>query len=226
MTSCDEAAPGPLALAGGGAAGNEVLPWRDPDRLGALLLSLEPRLRAVALRYTHDADAAQDVLQSAFEKVIRHGDQFRGGSLPSTWIHRIVANEALMWLRSEKRRARRLTPTEDLERLPVVDAAPAAPDRLAQRDDVARVRRAIASLNEDERQVVERCALEGRSYRQFSDEFGVRPAAAKSRAFRARRRLGQLLAMREAHFQTPHAVSQRAPDGGERQASPRRRGLR
>lgn len=213
MRNCREVEPGPLAPSGGDPAGNETLPWRDPERLGALLLSLEPRLRAVALRYTHDADAAEDVLQNAFEKVIRHGGQFRGGSLPSTWMYRIVANEALMWLRSEKRRARRVTPTEDLERLPVVDPAPNAAERLTRRDDVMRVRRAIASLSAEERQVVERCGLEGRSYRHFSEEFGVHPGAAKSRAFRARRRLGQLLGPRDAQPLPRRKMSRDAREG-------------
>ena len=212
--------------AGSDPTNGENLLRSDPEQLGALLRDLQPRLRAVAMRYTRDADAAQDVLQNAFEKVIRHCDQFRGGSLPSTWMHRIVANEALMWLRSEKRRSQRLTPMEDIEHIPVEDQAPAVPELLEQHEGVARVRRAIALLRPEEQQVIERCALEDRSYRQFSSEFGVHPAAAKSRAFRARRRLGQLLATREI---PPPALGRTAPGkrtGGDRSVSPRSRGLR
>ena len=43
-----------------------------------------------------------------------------------------------------------------------------------------------------------RCALQGVSYEQFSSETGVRPAAAKSRAFRGRRRLRVLLELDDA----------------------------
>ncbi len=84
-----------------------ALPHCDRGRLGALFRSLEPRLTAVALRITRDESTAQDVVQNAFEKALRHGHRFRGECLVSTWMHRIVANEALMWLRSERRRARR-----------------------------------------------------------------------------------------------------------------------
>jgi RNA polymerase sigma-70 factor (ECF subfamily) len=82
----------------------DTLPTDDPERMGALLAELEPRMNAVALRYTRDPEVAGDVVQNACEKVLRHGSKFRGQSLVSTWIHRIVANEALMWLRSEGRR--------------------------------------------------------------------------------------------------------------------------
>jgi|GEM_PF-4292866 len=58
-------------------ASENRLPLRDPERMGALMRSLEPRLSAVALGVTKDPDGAQDVVQNAFEKVLRHGDKFR-----------------------------------------------------------------------------------------------------------------------------------------------------
>ena len=39
-----------------------ALPHGDPERLGALLTSLEPRLNAVALRFTRDPEVARDVV--------------------------------------------------------------------------------------------------------------------------------------------------------------------
>ncbi|GAG33939.1 unnamed protein product, partial [marine sediment metagenome] len=71
-------------------ASENRLPLRDPERMDALIRSLEPRLAAVALGVTKDPDAAQDVLQNAFEKVLRHGEKFRGQARVSTWLYRIV----------------------------------------------------------------------------------------------------------------------------------------
>ena len=81
------------------------LPMDDPEALGRLLLSLEPRLQAVATRITRNPETSRDVVQNAFEKVLRHGSRFEGQSRVSTWLHRIVTNEALMWLRSHRRRS-------------------------------------------------------------------------------------------------------------------------
>jgi hypothetical protein len=64
------------------------------------------RLRRVALRITRNPAAADDVVQSALEKALRHRAEFRGEAQPSTWLHRIAVNEALAWRRSEGRRAK------------------------------------------------------------------------------------------------------------------------
>jgi len=174
-------------LDAGACGGGQRLP-ASPDALGALLAGLEPRMRAVALRFTRDPASAADVLQNAFEKVIRHRDRFRGEARFSTWVHRIVANEALMWLRSEKRRSETFVPAED--DLHAIDPAPSPSARMAEREQRERIRRGLACLRDDEREVLTRCALEGSSYEEYGRSAGLHPAAVKSRAFRARRRLG------------------------------------
>ena len=73
-----------------------LLPYADRERLGAVLANLQPRLTAVALRLTRDLDIAQDIVQGAFEKVVRHAPQYRGTARVSTWVHRVVVNEALI----------------------------------------------------------------------------------------------------------------------------------
>ena len=92
-----------------GALGTErQLPHDDPERMGELMRSLEPRLIAVAMRITRAREAARDVVQSAFEKALRKARGFQGQARVSTWLHRIVVNEALMWLRGERRHRHRL----------------------------------------------------------------------------------------------------------------------
>ena len=168
-------------------------PLATSQQLGELLLGLEPRMRAVALRFTRDREAARDVVQNAYEKALRHRDQFAGRARFSTWLHRIVANEALMWLRSETRRGRgRTEPAEALD-AELVDERD-GPEREVGRSELRRrVRLGVAQLPPDERQVVLACHLEGVSYEQFARDRGQHPAAVKSRAFRARRRLAEIL---------------------------------
>jgi len=147
----------------------------------------------VALRFTRDPDVAHDVVQNAFEKAIRHREQFRGQARVSTWVHRIVANEALMWLRSERRRAKRTGSLAEANPESLVDPTPDAAAGLVRDQAAHQLRLGIARLGEEERDVIERCVLSGRSYAEYGAERGVHPAAAKSRAFRARRRLEALL---------------------------------
>jgi RNA polymerase sigma-70 factor (ECF subfamily) len=149
---------------------------------------------ALALRFTRDADAADDVVQNAFEKAIRHRRQFRGQARVSTWLHRIVTNEALMWLRAQRRRDLRVGALADVDVELLVDPAPDPLQDLDLRRAALRLREGIAELAPDERHVIERCVLPGRSYGEYGAESGLHPAAAKTRAFRARRRLHARLA--------------------------------
>jgi len=154
-------------------------------------MPLAARMNAVALRMTRNAAAAEDVVQNAFEKAIRAQSQFRGEARLSTWIHRIVVNEALMWLRTERRHApgEPLNGVQEMSR----DPGPSALDQLLRREIRHGVRREIECLQPEERHVLLHCALEDRSYAEYGRRAGLHPAAAKSRAFRARRRLRKAL---------------------------------
>ena len=176
-----------------GCRGRSALPLHDPQRLGELLESLQPRLTAVALRITKHPESARDVVQNAFEKVIRHGDRFAGQSQVSTWVHRIVTNEALMWLRSQRRRIERHHSFSEVDVAELHDPAPGPAERLHRRERAGRLYAGLAQLPAEERDVVLHCALRGESYAEYSARTGAHRAAVKSRAFRARRRLEGLL---------------------------------
>jgi RNA polymerase sigma-70 factor (ECF subfamily) len=163
----------------------------DPERLGETLAGLHARMNAVARRVVRDPEAAEDVVQNAFEKAVRRISTFDGRALFSTWLHRIVVNEALMWLRTESRRSRRIELTAEggaePERHADPDADPAR--RLFERERIDQLRAGIAALPALERDVLERCALAGESYETYASRAGIGAAAAKSRAYRARQRL-------------------------------------
>jgi RNA polymerase sigma-70 factor (ECF subfamily) len=167
---------------------------RTIESIGGTLAKLQPRMTSVALRFASDRDAAEDIVQNAFEKALKNHAQFRGKALFSTWVHRIVVNESLMWLRSEKRRATRHLAVEEWGETDWIEASPDPSQHLVTHERHERLRRCLESLPPEEREVLLRCGLQELSYEQFSSETGVRPAAAKSRAFRGRQRLRHMLA--------------------------------
>ena len=61
------------------------------------------RLFRIARTILKDDAAAEDALQDAYVRAYVHMDTFRGEAELSTWLTRIVINEALMALRKRKR---------------------------------------------------------------------------------------------------------------------------
>lgn len=169
-----------------------ALPCADPQRMGRLLARLEPRLAAVARRLTRDPDAAADVVQSAFEKVLRKCEEFRGGSKPSTWVHRIVVNESLQWLRRERRRQPNRIREGDRELLLPQVLGPSS--QLEARQERSRVRRAIDGLPRLDRAVLEASLEHALTYAEIGRRVGLSEGGVKSRVWRARKRLHRVLA--------------------------------
>jgi RNA polymerase sigma-70 factor (ECF subfamily) len=178
---------------GGSLLSVAFAPDEAADPVASLFARLEPRLRALASRYVRDPDASADVVQNAFEKVLRHLASFRGDANLSTWIHRIVVNEALMWLRSERRRRARLTPNEPEPLAAVPDAIPLACEQLERDEARRRVRCALERLRPIDRAVLEGTVLADATTSSYARSAGIGPAVAKSRAYRARQELRRLL---------------------------------
>jgi RNA polymerase sigma factor (sigma-70 family) len=168
---------------GGGAS----LPCADSAEMGRLLARLEPRLAAVARRLTRDPAAAADVVQNTFEKVLRRCEEFRGGALATTWMHRIVVNESFQWLRRERRHRRGRIDPGDWGL--VSGTAPEPSQLLETGQDHARVRRALALLPRLDRALIEGSMEGERTYAEMGRELGLSEGAVKSRIRRARDRL-------------------------------------
>jgi RNA polymerase sigma-70 factor (ECF subfamily) len=165
-----------------------ILPGPARFPLERELVALAPRLRAVALRVVHDGDDADDVVQNAYEKAIRAVAGFRGDASLSTWMHRIVVNEALMWLRTRRRRMQRVVgpgPALDL----ALDPAPSPEDAAIHSKTGTRLQALLSELPATDREALLATLQEDTSARDRAARLSLEPAALKTRAHRARRRL-------------------------------------
>ena len=71
----------------------------DGQAFEQLVKCHQPKIFALAMRYTGVREDAEDVVQEALQKAFIHLRKFEGESSFSTWLTRIVINEALMLLR-------------------------------------------------------------------------------------------------------------------------------
>lgn len=172
---------------------------RDPGAVRLLTQRNNQRLFRAAWSILKDRSEAEDAVQSAYLKAFAAIGGFKGASSLSTWLTRIVINEALERRRAARRREARLEdPTvvvmeEHREKL-MRGSSQAAPDEAVA---LAQIRKtleaAIARLPEEFRLVLMLRDIDGMDVAETSEALGVPAATVKTRHLRARRRLQQEL---------------------------------
>jgi RNA polymerase sigma-70 factor (ECF subfamily) len=139
------------------------------------------RLFTLAARTLGSRTDAEDAVQDALLRAWRNIGSFRGGALFSTWLYRICVNAA-----HDQRTRRTADPVE-----PVESADPR--DRFADEELSGELQRALAALDETQREVVVLHDVLGSSYTEIAEITGVAEGTVKSRLFRGRAELARLL---------------------------------
>ena len=148
-------------------------------------------VKSVAMKYVRNETDAEDVTQDALLLAYRYRDSFRGDSRYSTWLYRVTATAALMFLRKQRRTAREVPSSGALDDdgASVIEAQPSAADlrgEVIARAELGHVAEAVAALGAKYPAVVWKRYGEGRTETEISHELGISVAAVKTRAFRGR----------------------------------------
>src|SRR5690348_9404125 len=148
-------------------------------------------VRSVAMKYVRNEHDAEDVTQDALLLAHRHRDSFRGDSRYTTWLYRVTATAALMFLRKQRRHDREVpaSAARDDEGAPWLDCHAAPGDlgeEVSARADLGEVRSAVAALGAKYPAVFWKRYGEGRTESEIARELGISVAAVKTRAFRGR----------------------------------------
>ena len=87
-------------------------------------------VKSVAMKYVRNDTDAEDVTQDALLLAYRYRDSFRGDARYSTWLYRVTATAALMFLRKQRRTAREVPSSGavDNDGASVIEAQPSAAD--------------------------------------------------------------------------------------------------
>lgn len=186
------------------AAGETALIARavqgEASAIHAIIHRHNSRLHRVARSIVHDQTEAEDVVQEAYLRAFSNLASFRGASSLSTWLTRIVLNEAMG-------RRRRRSPENAAAPLEAATArdeefaalfplwrAPATPEaELQQRQLRTILDEAIGALPEPFRCVFLLREVEDLSIDDISRRLSVKPQTVKTRLHRARRLLKEAL---------------------------------
>jgi RNA polymerase sigma-70 factor (ECF subfamily) len=171
-----------------------MVPVDDRERLELFEQTVLPHLDSaynLARWFAGNDHDAQDVAQEASLRAFKYFGSFRGDN-PRAWLLSIVRNSFHTWLR--KNRPNEKTVEIDNEALDIEDSSADVQTVNPNFADADAVRRAIAELPLEFREIVILREMEGFSYREIAELAEVPIGTVMSRLARARKLLQKSLA--------------------------------
>ncbi|HTY85490.1 MAG TPA: RNA polymerase sigma factor [Silvibacterium sp.] len=161
------------------------------ENITALVMEYSATLYRVAYSVMRNSAEAEDAVQEAFLRVLKHRDKLDSILDHRVWLIRITWNVVL----DKKRRAKTRPENEDIgdyaRVLPARDRR--ADDSLISSQEHNRILKLIERLPRKEREALLLSAVEELSTVQIAAVLGTTESSIRSRIFRARRQLSALL---------------------------------
>jgi RNA polymerase sigma-70 factor (ECF subfamily) len=173
------------------AVQDEARQHAEHEALAALVDQYAATLYRVAFSVLRNPHDAEDAVQEAFLRVLRHRDTLGEIRDHRVWLIRIVWNIVL----DRKRRSKTRPETDDVSEL--IRVLPAtglsAEQRAAAAQHHAQVLQCVERLPAREREVMMLSAFEELSSVEIASVLGVTESSVRSRLFRARNLMADLL---------------------------------
>ena len=159
----------------------------DRSAFDDLIRAHEDRVFSICLRVMGNRESALDATQETFLTLFRKADRFTGKAAFSTWLYRVAMNTCYDQLRKEKRRrADSLPDYHD----PSDETAQVGFTSVELRPDLEQ---ALAQVPEEFRAAVVLSDLEDLAISDIAALLKIPPGTVKSRIFRGRRLLADIL---------------------------------
>ncbi len=171
-----------------GAAVSEAA-WGEPTGLEQVFRDHQARVFRAAYRITGNAQDAEDVLQTVFLRLARHGEDAPEVANPSSYLYRAAINSALDLLRARRERAS--VPLDDAADAPAGRPGPEEGQEAAEIR--AWLRRALAALPPRAAEIFALRYLEGQANRDIARMLGVSRVTVAVTLHRTRQRLQEEL---------------------------------
>ena len=160
-------------------------------RLGELFERYHKPLYGFFVRLTNQSSASEDLVQIVFYRILKYRHTYRDEGKFSAWIYHLARKVAADHFRKH---ASTPTPADPLDFAEEPDQAPAPDTKAATADDVALMRRALARVSPDHREVLVLSRLQHLNHQEIARLLDCSVGAVKVRAHRA------LKELREVYF--------------------------
>jgi RNA polymerase sigma-70 factor (ECF subfamily) len=176
---------------GNSAVVDQARQHAEEEALAALVGQYAGTLYRVAFSVLRNASDAEDAVQEAFLRVLRHRDTLGEIRDHRVWLIRIVWNVVL----DRKRRAKTRPETDDVADLAWVLPADglSAEERAAAAQHHAHILSCVEKLPAKEREVLMLSAFEELTSVEIASVLGTSESSVRSRLFRARNLMAEVL---------------------------------
>lgn len=144
------------------------------------------RMKSVAMNLLGNTSDAEDAVQEAFLKMYRSWGSFKGESLRSTWLYRILVNTCYDMGRRRQRTPEPATPEQE-------QAAALVEERPADHALRLTLERALKGLPAMQRSVFLLFEVEGFKHREIAEILDIAEGTSKHALFTAKRELQERL---------------------------------
>lgn len=155
----------------------------DRKQQELLYKTLAPRMLAVCMRYAHDKDEAQDILQEGFIKMFKNAHNYRGDGNLEGWIRRIMVHCAIS-------RYRKLKPMVLVEDFTEENSGRGYNAHGLEAKDLMNM---IDELPQTYRSVFNMYAIEGYSHQEIGNKLGMTELLSRTNLHRARAILKEMV---------------------------------
>ncbi|MCV9999010.1 sigma-70 family RNA polymerase sigma factor [Pararhizobium sp. YC-54] len=142
---------------------------KDRAAFSALYSQTSPKLFAICVRILKDRAEAEEALQEIYIKIWQRADRYvSGGPHPMSWLLVIARNHAIDHLRARKPVANTIDEAYDL-----ADSAPDPEKTAINAAEGRRIDNCMNELEADRADAVRKAYVEGLSYEELAEVFGV-----------------------------------------------------
>lgn len=169
----------------------------DRDAFNELVEKYQTRVVNIAYGMLSDTEDAYDAAQEVFINIYRSIGSFREQSSFTTWLYRITANVCADILRKRQKSLGEISIDapigDDNSTMDITDTSHSPETAVFENERQRIVAESMKKLPEDYRQVIHLYDIENLSYKEIAELLNISQGTVKSRIFRGRKLLREIL---------------------------------
>ena len=168
---------------------------------GELVSRFERMVHGLVYRQTRDQALSEDLAQDVFMQLWKVLPAFTSGAALGSWLKKVSINAVISHWRQEESQRRRLEAMQ--EAFPPREGAETVMAQLIEDERRDQVREALETLPADLRSLLTLRLYEEMSYEELAESLGLEVGTVRSRLFRARQMVKEVLERWRQHEPSP-----------------------